>query len=171
MRSYPYNFAEEKSADSDSRDLLIQLAMEAGVKTKQKDHKEAIINTLRSTDPRRVYDAPIKGVLWGWEVSAYVWTKAISAGLFLMVFLSKQFEWANFSQEQDKKALWASMGFLLVTIILLVKDLDQPKRFLYVLLRPQWTSWLVKGAYGLVGFGGILSLLLVKQYLNLNISF
>src|SRR5688572_8376627 len=28
---------------------------------------------------RRVYDAPDKGVLWGWEVSAYVWTKAISA--------------------------------------------------------------------------------------------
>ena len=31
---------------------------------------------------RRVYDAPDKGVLWGWEVSAYVLTKAVSAGAF-----------------------------------------------------------------------------------------
>ena len=30
--------------------------------------------------PRRVYDAPVKGILWGWEVSAYVVTKAVSAG-------------------------------------------------------------------------------------------
>jgi Fe-S-cluster-containing dehydrogenase component len=33
---------------------------------------------------RRVYDAPGKGVLWGWEVSAYIWTKAIAAGAFLL---------------------------------------------------------------------------------------
>ena len=40
-----------------------------------------------------------------------------------------------------------AMFFLVVTGILLVVDLKQPKRFLYVLLRPQWQSWLVRGAY------------------------
>jgi formate-dependent nitrite reductase membrane component NrfD len=40
-------------------------------------------------------------------------------------------------------------------------DLKQPRRFLYVLLRPQWRSWLVRGAYGLTGFGLILTLWLV----------
>jgi formate-dependent nitrite reductase membrane component NrfD len=43
--------------------------------------------------------------------------------------------------------------FLMVTAGLLVLDLKQPKRFLFVLLRPQWRSWLVRGAFGLTGFG------------------
>ena len=37
---------------------------------------------------RRVYDTPDKGILWGWEVSAYVTTKAIAAGAFLVPLLA-----------------------------------------------------------------------------------
>ena len=147
------HYAEEKSAENDTGDMLIQLAIEAGSKTEKSDQDREVAETLRSGDPRRVYDSPSKGVLWGWEVSAYVWTKAISAGLFFMTFLAQQFRWAEFSPKTNATSLWSSMVFLLVTVILLVKDLDQPKRFLYVLLRPHWTSWLVKGAYGLVAFG------------------
>jgi len=47
--------------------------------------------------------------------------------------------------------------FLGITGILLIKDLDRPERFLYVLLRPNWDSWLVKGAYILGAFGAILT--------------
>ncbi|HWB53339.1 MAG TPA: NrfD/PsrC family molybdoenzyme membrane anchor subunit, partial [Tepidisphaeraceae bacterium] len=39
---------------------------------------------------------------------------------------------------------------------LLVADLKQPKRFLYVLMRPQWKSWLVRGAYFVTVFGAFL---------------
>ena len=46
------------------------------------------------------------------------------------------------------------MFFLVVTGVLLVVDLKQPKRFLYVLLRPQWQSWLVRGAYIITAYGG-----------------
>ena len=162
------HFAEEKSAENDAGDLLIQLAMEAGAKTEKSDHAQEVTETLRSGDPRRVYDSPSKGVLWGWEVAAYVWTKAISAGLFFMTFLSKQFGWAEVSPETTATSLWISMGFLLLTVVLLVKDLDQPKRFLYVLLRPHWTSWLVKGAYGLVAFGGVLTILLINTYFRVT---
>ena len=45
-----------------------------------------------------------------------------------------------------------SLLFLLITTVLLVVDLKQPKRFLYVILRPQWKSWLVRGAYFLVAY-------------------
>ena len=38
---------------------------------------------------RRVYDTPDKGILWGWEVSAYVMTKAVSAGAFLIPFIAR----------------------------------------------------------------------------------
>src|SRR5690606_7002944 len=57
---------------------------------------------------------------------------------------------------------WASVGialaFLIATTVLLVMDLDQPNRFLYVIMRPQWKSWLVRGGYALSIFGGFVTL-------------
>ena len=35
----------------------------------------------------RVYDAPNKGILWGWEVAGYIFTKAIAAGILAFPFL------------------------------------------------------------------------------------
>ncbi len=119
---------------------------------------------------RRVYDAPNKGLLWGWEVSTYVWTKAIAAGAFLIPFL------AVFLNKVDSVSnetwLWGigiSMVFLILTTVFLIKDLDQPMRFFYVLLRPQWKSWLVRGGYSLTLFGGLLSLLGVSILFDLGI--
>jgi len=43
--------------------------------------------------------------------------------------------------------------FLGLTGLFLVMDLDRPDRFLNVLLRPQWNSWLVKGGYTITVFG------------------
>jgi len=40
-----------------------------------------------------------------------------------------------------------------------IMDLDQPKRFFYVLLRPHWGSWLVKGGYAITIYGGLLTTL------------
>lgn len=118
------------------------------------------IEVLTGKNAKRVYDAPDKGLLWGWEVPAYVTTKAIAAGAFLLPMLAltvlqgSEFVWLI--------NLWVgviiSLVFLAATTVLLVKDLDQPKRFLYVLLRPQWKSWLTRGAYVLVAFGGLLIL-------------
>ena len=115
---------------------------------------------------RRIYDAPDKGILWGWEVSAYVWTKAISAGAFLVPFLAWAFGWA----EINATGMWLGIGigilFLAITGILLVKDLDRPDRFLNVLLRPQWNSWLVKGGYSITIYGGLLSFLALATWLD-----
>jgi Fe-S-cluster-containing dehydrogenase component/formate-dependent nitrite reductase membrane component NrfD len=108
---------------------------------------------------RRVYDAPNKGVLWDWKVSAYVWTKAVAAGAFLVPFLAHVLKVAEVSQAVQWFSLGTSLIFLFITTFLLVKDLDQPKRFLYVMLRPQWNSWLVRGGYALAFYGGTLTLL------------
>ena len=59
-----------------------------------------------------------------------------------------------------------SLIFLLITTVLLIKDLDQPKRFFYVLLRPQWKSWLVRGGYSLTLFGGLLTLIGLSFWLE-----
>src|SRR5205823_7458967 len=42
-----------------------------------------------------------------------------------------------------------------------------PRRFLYVLLRPQWRSWLVRGAYALTAYGGLLTLWLLARLMNM----
>jgi Fe-S-cluster-containing dehydrogenase component/formate-dependent nitrite reductase membrane component NrfD len=114
--------------------------------------------------PRRVYDAPDKGILWGWEVSGYVLTKAIAAGAFLIPFLA----WAFGLAEASSEALWFGLGaaivFLGATGLLLIKDLDRPDRFLYVLLRPQWNSWLVKGGYTISVYGALLTLWGVSRW-------
>jgi formate-dependent nitrite reductase membrane component NrfD len=50
-------------------------------------------------------------------------------------------------------------------------DLDRPERFLYVMLRPNWDSWLVKGAYILAAYGGILTCTAIAILLNLDIIY
>ncbi len=107
---------------------------------------------------RRVYDAPDKGILWGWEVSGYVLTKAISAGAFLVPFLAWLFNWAPIRTGARDTGLGIALAFLVATGLLLIKDLDRPDRFLNVLFRPQSKSWLVKGGYAISLYGGLLVL-------------
>jgi formate-dependent nitrite reductase membrane component NrfD len=47
---------------------------------------------------------------------------------------------------------------MLITTILLIKDLSQPKRFFYILLHPQWKSWVARGAYIMVTFTAVAGL-------------
>ena len=113
---------------------------------------------------RRVYDAPVKGVLWGWEVSSYIWTKAIAAGAFLIPFMAMVFNISPVSEATQWTGAVLALVFLTLTGALLIKDLDQPKRFLYVLLRPQWKSWLVKGGYFITLYGGLLTLWMIAKF-------
>ena len=109
--------------------------------------KKSVEVLMEAAKARRVYDTPDKGILWGWEVSAYVLTKAISAGVVLIPFMALLAAGMEMSNEWNYVVGLISLIFLAATGALLVKDLDQPTRFLYVLLRPQWRSWLTRGAY------------------------
>jgi hypothetical protein len=118
-------------------------------------------------DARRVYDSPSKGVLWGWEVSGYVWTKAMATGTFLMMGLWN-FLKGPLDSSSEFYGLITTLIFMGITGALLVKDLDRPDRFLYVLLRPQWKSWLVKGAYIITIFGGLVTIKLIDNIYGFN---
>ncbi len=128
-------------------------------------------NTIRKADGvlkrtiRRAYDAPSKGVLWGWEVSAYVMTKAIAAGGVLLPFLAILLG-MHVSDSLLYTGLLSGLFFLGLTGALLVKDLDKPTRFAYVILRPQWGSWLVRGGYAITVFGGLVTLWLAARFLG-----
>lgn len=122
------------------------------------------IDILMGNKTQRVYDAPDKGILWGWEVSGYVFTKAISAGAFLVAAIALLTGLAEVSFETWMAGIVLGLVFLLATGLLLVKDLDRPDRFLNVLLRPQWRSWLVRGGYTITIYGGLLALLAVAGW-------
>jgi len=94
---------------------------------------------------RRVYDTgQTHEDSWGWKVSGYLWAKSVASGsLMLYPFLD-----AGVSA-----ALALSLIFLAITGALLVADLKRPSRFLWVLTRPQWRSWLTRGSYILLAFG------------------
>jgi Fe-S-cluster-containing dehydrogenase component/formate-dependent nitrite reductase membrane component NrfD len=110
------------------------------------------------SSPRRVYDVRPRAPIWGWAVVGYIWTKSIAAGGFLAAAA------ARFALgPENSTVLQVALGvlamlFLVLTGILLVVDLKQPKRFLYVLLRPQWQSWLVRGAYIITAYGAVLTI-------------
>jgi formate-dependent nitrite reductase membrane component NrfD len=109
------------------------------------------IEVLTGKSAKNVYNTPDKGILWGWEVAAYVTTKAIATGTYMILL-------GNIGVWEANGAWWGlgiTLAFLMITTGLLIKDLDQPGRFIYVLLRPQWRSWLVRGGYGLVLFSGL----------------
>ncbi|NJC98068.1 MAG: 4Fe-4S ferredoxin [Anaerolineales bacterium] len=89
---------------------------------------------------------------WHWELPAYLVTKSIAGGLFMLLCLGSIFNLFPFNATTFLATGFTAMVFMLITVILLIKDLSQPKRFLNILLRPQWKSWVARGAFILIGF-------------------
>ncbi|HZM00534.1 MAG TPA: 4Fe-4S dicluster domain-containing protein, partial [Planctomycetota bacterium] len=113
---------------------------------------------------RRVYDAPKAGVLWGWQVSAYVLTKAVAAGVLLLPLFALTVLGQALPRERLLAFGLASLGLQAATGALLVADLKRPERFLYVLLRGNPDSWLVRGAWILTAYGLASSLWLLQTW-------
>ncbi len=100
------------------------------------------------------YNAQHK-VPWHWPVPAYLVTKGIGAGIFVVLALGWIFGLFPFDGLTAVVAGFFSLAFMLATTGLLVYDLEKPERFLYILLRPQWKSWLTRGAVFLMGFSTV----------------
>jgi Fe-S-cluster-containing dehydrogenase component/formate-dependent nitrite reductase membrane component NrfD len=107
-------------------------------------------------EARTVYDIG-KNLLWGGKVSAYLFTKSLAAGIFLAAALAGLATDAWTTARMTGAAAGALL-FLVITTVLLVGDLKRPERFLYILTRPNWSSWLARGSIVLMGFGALLSL-------------
>jgi len=102
---------------------------------------------------RTVYDVAHPERPWGWKVAAYLWTKSIAAGAFLVAALGIG---AGFLTADTLTGLVApaiGLAFLLLTSLLLVFDLKRPERFLFLILKPNPRSWLVLGGFILFAAG------------------
>jgi len=91
-------------------------------------------------------------VPWLWPVPAYLVTKAIGAGVFLLLAFAFALGLVPFDPATAVIGGALAVGFIGATTALLVLDLEKPLRFLYILRRPQWRSWLARGAVVLIGF-------------------
>jgi Fe-S-cluster-containing dehydrogenase component/formate-dependent nitrite reductase membrane component NrfD len=89
---------------------------------------------------------------WHWPVPAYLVTKSIGTGIFLVLALGWGLGLFAFDPGTMLAGGLMALVFTLVTTALLVYDLERPERFLSILLRPQWKSWLTRGAFLLIGF-------------------
>ena len=112
------------------------------------------------------YDVPHRAP-WDWRVSLYTWTKAIAAGVWLVPALL-----VLGGMLAPASPLWAWVApvvggvFLAATGALLVADLDHPERFYMVLTRPQWRSWLARGGVLISGYGAVLALHFLADWLE-----
>jgi formate-dependent nitrite reductase membrane component NrfD len=59
-----------------------------------------------------------------------------------------------------------SFLFLGITLSLLVYKLERPDRFLWVLTRPQWRSWLTRGAVTMAIYSGLLATVVLTQLIR-----
>jgi Fe-S-cluster-containing dehydrogenase component/formate-dependent nitrite reductase membrane component NrfD len=130
--------------------------------TSEKQSRTERAYELLHEEARRVYDVGENHYAsWGWEVYSYTWTKSISAGIFFIPAFLMAAGIIEPNATMIGVSAIISTIFLGITGVLLILDLEQPMRFHWVLLRPNWNSWLVKGAYIITAFGGFLALAIV----------
>jgi Fe-S-cluster-containing dehydrogenase component/formate-dependent nitrite reductase membrane component NrfD len=120
----------------------------------------------RPGDARVDYDTPhVKP--WGIDMAIYLLTKDIATGTMLLSALLAFFY-------NDRSPLTMLVGpaislvFLAITAILLVSDLERPERFYYIVVRPNWRSWMVWGTYFLIAHGAITAAWIVSAWLGLD---
>jgi Fe-S-cluster-containing dehydrogenase component/formate-dependent nitrite reductase membrane component NrfD len=95
---------------------------------------------------------------WDWRVSAYTLTKGIAAGAYIVSALLLVGGLID-----GDSLLWRWIApliaflFLGLTGVLLIWDLEHPTRFYLIFTRPQWRSWLVRGAFVIGGYGALLT--------------
>ena len=105
--------------------------------------------------PRVDYDVPHEKP-WGLDMALYLLTKGIATGAVLIAALL----WWLGDRSTLTMLVAPSIGlvFITATAALLVMDLERPERFFYILTRPNWNSWLARGAFVLTAFGAVTAL-------------
>jgi formate-dependent nitrite reductase membrane component NrfD len=108
------------------------------------------------------YNAQHK-IPWHWPVPAYLVTKGIGSGIFALLAVFFGLDWVAFSRPLAVLGNLVALLFIGLTTLLLVIDLDKPARFYTILTRPQWKSWLTRGAFILIAFSLVAGLWLLIE--------
>lgn len=117
-----------------------------------------------ATGARTTYNTA-HGRPWGWRVTSYLWTKAVSAGALLVAVLAL-FLGIDLGVVATLVAPAIAVVFLVITGLLLLTDLKRPERFLYIFLKPNPTSWLMWGSVALLVYGAVAAVWLLLGLLQ-----
>jgi formate-dependent nitrite reductase membrane component NrfD len=101
---------------------------------------------------------------WGFDLALYLLFKGISTGaMFLsaVLWLLGDRTWLT-----GLAGPAISVVFAIATAIVLVIDLERPERFYFILTRPNWSSWLARGAFLITGHSGLASLWLFLYWMG-----
>ncbi|HET9441876.1 MAG TPA: 4Fe-4S dicluster domain-containing protein, partial [Acidimicrobiales bacterium] len=105
----------------------------------------AAAGPAREVDARTAYTTA-HPMAWRGMVSAYLVTKSMAAGALMVAALLVLLGHAGRQAAVGVLPPVLAGAFTALTGALLVADLKQPRRFHYLLTRPNWTSWLTRGA-------------------------
>jgi Fe-S-cluster-containing dehydrogenase component/Ni/Fe-hydrogenase subunit HybB-like protein len=117
---------------------------------------------------RTTYDVD-RRTLWGWKITGYLFAKSLAAGLFLLTGLMALA--GGVLAPRTTAAIGAgALICLAATLLLLVADLKRPERFTYILLRPNWRSWLTRGSFVLMAYGAVLAMWTAGAFAGASLS-
>ncbi len=116
-------------------------------------------------DARVVLDAGHK-VEWGWGVTLYLVTKGIAGGVAMLAPFAAPLGLQGFAANYLPEII--AMIFIGLTGLLLVEDLKKPLAFIRLFTRPNWNSWLVKGAWVINAFVGLVIASLTLRFLGMD---
>jgi Fe-S-cluster-containing dehydrogenase component/formate-dependent nitrite reductase membrane component NrfD len=120
-------------------------------------------DAARPGEARVDYDTPhVKP--WGLDMVIYLLTKGIATGSMLVSVILFQFDNHVFLTEVVGPAI--SLVFLTITALVLIADLERPERFYYILIKPNWRSWMVWGAYFLAAQGMVTAAWIAAGWLH-----
>jgi Fe-S-cluster-containing dehydrogenase component/formate-dependent nitrite reductase membrane component NrfD len=95
---------------------------------------------------------------WDWRVSLYTFTKGVASGAYLVALAL-----VILGVIGPTSTLWTLVAptvagaFLAATGIVLIADLEHPRRFYLIFTKHQWRSWLVRGAFIIGGYSAVLA--------------
>ncbi len=112
--------------------------------------------------PRETYNVPHK-IPWHWQVPSYLVAKSIGAGVFIVAAAGVALGLLPAIPFFTTIAALMALIFIGINTCLLVWDLDRPDRFWTILMRPQWRSWLARGAFILIGFSAVSGVFLLSH--------
>lgn len=105
-------------------------------------------------------------MVWKARVSGYLVTKAVAGGVMAVAALLVLLGHGDAQAAVGVVPPVVAGVFLAATGFLLITDLKQPMRFHFLLTRGNRSSWLVKGAYVLMGFAAVCGAWLLASALD-----
>lgn len=118
----------------------------------------------RDERPHSYYDIPmLKASVWSNDIPLYFYLGGMSAGAYLIARMAARFGGEKFN-DVTQVGTAVSMAAFLPCPPLLIHDLGDPRRFIYMLRVFKPRSPMNLGSWILTGFGGVLSLASANQW-------